>query len=211
MILVSKILYLDHLPLLSKLFSRNPKNEIGDVWFNVGFPALTPPTLRGSMAIILNNNFLVENSEYFNYGSIIDLGGLEFGHIRFNQAPLTIKMGFRCDYAKFSKMLSDLHQQGNNIWQSVLHHRPGDEKLLDILHRHFPTNILSELKGKEDPHYWIYEFALQNGFCFKEHHVIGFYFPNTYRDISVVRQTIRILGDRAKSYNPKFGIESVLA
>lgn len=198
----SKILTLDKVDII-KILVGTSKTSSRDDYFNLGYPLLNPPTLRGSIVLSLHDNFLQDNCDYFKYGSPIDIGSIKFNFIENAEEIIDLA---KCDYEKFTVLINLLKNLHHHHYQTFLKHEPSNETF-EIIQRIFDKKVSAIMQESHDPHLWIFEFCLGQGYSIKKHHIKHICIPNTYVNIEPFYSLVKNKEIPTKIYNPKYGIE----
>ena len=206
----SKVLTLNKLHIIDNILD-NFENGSGQAdYFNIGLPIVNPPLLRGSIVIHLDVQFLTDNFRFFKKGSPIDTGSIKFGFFKPNfENDLFLEM-IHCDYYKFQSLVLDLFELPSQSLKNLSSHK-ACETLRPVLEKYFSTTVIDFMYGEINPHAWIFEFCLDEGYMLKEKHVKKMFIPNTYLSNPKIRKLNRVLKRKIVPYNPKYGIEGLLS
>lgn len=203
--LASKIATFNKLEFLTLLAGyKSKENTARKEYFNIGHPIENPPTLRGSIVIEFNINFLFDNHNHFEYGSPVDMGSLNAGHIKTRDE---LAFDFKMNFNDFSKMLIEISKAGANDIKEFHSHRITNrvkqaiESMLGLEAADFICNDKSQ-------HARIFEFCLNQGFAVHESHVETIYIPNTYTDNRIIKLISKRFPDEIMTFNPKYGFEN---
>jgi hypothetical protein len=207
MLLVSKILTLNKIHILEKIFSSNYNSIASPIdYFHVGHPITDPPRIRGSITLKLDKQFIIENSDYFNYGSPIDIGSIKFGFFDIENIDLFIQK-IECSYSRFINFLTEVEYLSPQVIAQLMHHRSTPEAR-EVLEKYFDHSVANFMLKNNDPHAWFFEFALNAGYSLRKEHIQEIIYPNTYSNVSIFQEIKKMVGDKAKVFNPKFSVDS---
>ncbi|WP_130472091.1 hypothetical protein [Candidatus Magnetaquicoccus inordinatus] len=204
----SKVLYFNSLHLLRKIIRYEQFISGAGVYFFIGTPVLSPPSLRGNMVLELSESFLVDNKEKFVYGSPVDIGGLEFGLLGEAQDIDIIKRKSMCCYDDFFSFFVEVRAALVEEFPRIMRHQQS-ECSLGVVNKYFGNEVASFLRRYADPHAWAFEYKLQSDFILHADHVERLFFPNTYREISEIKMLLPILKEKMIEFNPKYGFDHV--
>lgn len=173
-------------------------------YFNIGHPIDSPPTLRGSMIIEFNMSFILDNEDFFEYGSPVDIGSLMAGYIEMrNSASSDIKMSF----FNFSKLLAEVSKVDNYGKHAFLRH-----EITDVVHGILKENIRLDIadfiRSDKNPHSRLFEFCLVRGYKIDTDHIKKIHIPNTYTNSMVMKRISARFKGRIMTFNPKYGFEN---
>ncbi|KXF82214.1 hypothetical protein [Enterovibrio coralii] len=202
MISISKILTLNKIDILSFNGSIIERND----YFSLGNPILDPPTLRGTVIVELNYKFLTDNKEFFIYGSPIDIGGVEFGFIKVNRSITDFVDSAKCDYNKFSSIISGISNNPASLEMMKLH--TYSEHSLKVIENAFDSSVFEVISSSNSPHLCMFEFCLRKGYRLAYEYVEKIFIPNTYASSELFSEIVESLSSKVIVYNPKYGIES---
>lgn len=202
--LVSKIVTFNKVEFLALLATGSTNHHSArKEYFNIGYPIDNPPTLRGSMIVEFNIDFLIDNQVFFEYGSPLDIGSLMAGYINLK---IDKELNFRMNSDNFTTMLARISKTGADDIQEFLSHR--------ITGR--VSQIIEDMLGKEmadfiredmNPHSRLFEFCLNEGFNISGTHVKKIYIPNTYADHHIISLISKRFSGKVSKFNPKYGFE----
>ncbi|MEB8534633.1 MULTISPECIES: hypothetical protein [Acidithiobacillus] len=205
----AKILTTEKRHILEKLTrSSDTRSAMEPDYFHLGDPLLDRPTLRGSMVLALNEGFLLDNKRSFLYGSPMDVGGLRFGFINPPGDRSRLLQLVQCDAYKFFAFLSALAEVPNEARLALFSHRPHEavRAIISDVFGHEVSQSMFTLG--DDPHAWLFEYALRPDYILKPEHVSSLWCPNTYKNTDSFRTLRRLLSGRIHYYNPKYGLEA---
>lgn len=177
------------------------------VHFFVGDPPLRPPTIRGTILLRLNANFLIENSEKFLVGRPIDLDGIAFGHLPALPNALS-KEDLEWDVDRFFAACSSFASLDQNSWKrfsSLRHPEPALEKISHVC----PPAALSYMREVESFHARAFEYELAHDYKLTSRHIASLHVPEAYTVDTSIRKLANILGPKLVPYNSKYGLEAV--
>lgn len=150
-------------------------NPLPGCFLNFGHPISNPMTIRGVGFIELNDSFYIDNIDNIQYASIVDIGGLKFGHIndpvlRENIYDLNLNPYVFYELAK--EAFSSKSKNRIFLTKAIEH------KLLHI----FGSEITKSIIRCNSPNARIFEFQLnENGFL-KESHINKLLLANHYKN-----------------------------
>lgn len=205
----AKILTTEKRHILQKLLRlADTRAVVSPDYFNLGNPLLERPALRGSMSLVLNEQFLVDNKDSFLYGSPVDVGGLRFGFINPPCDRSRLIQLVQCDARRFFAFLEAIATVPYDARVALENHRP-HEALRGIITDFFGREVSHTMFALgNDPHAWIFEYALKPDYVMRPEHVTTLWCPNTYLSTDDFRALRRLLSGRISCYNPKYGIEA---
>lgn len=207
---MSKVLTLNKAHILQGLKSADGEivTELVD-YFLLGHPISSPPRVRGSILLYLNEGFLEDNANCFLFGSPVDLGSVEFGFFNVGENKSEFIKNCKCDYIKFTALLSALYDLELSAKDKILKHKATNEAR-GVLNEFFEPSVVDFMYSTEDPHAWIFEVAFQGPYFIKKSHVENIIIPNTYRNSEGFSALAATFSNQLKTYNPKYGIEEAL-
>lgn len=189
--IISKILY--HEGIIKVLAALNDsQSNLSGEYFNFGYPTMEPCTLRGNGLVILNNRFYEDNIDCIEYGSIVDIGGVEFGHI--DSSILRNNVGRL-------KLSPDIfYQIGNHCFSNgvLSKERFNSCTLIKV---EYGDEIFHEIQSMKNHHARFFEFKVTNNAVLKEDHIERLAAPYGYR---------KNKHEKVIFYNSKYGIEYAL-
>lgn len=208
MTVITKTLNLGKLDFLHLLTGEGLNISSSLEYFHLGYPIKTPPSLRGSIIVCFNHKLLTFNRESFVTGSPIDNGSIEFGFIKVNCDIKSFMKQSNCDYDKFSHLARRISDSNKIIRYSIYNHRR-TPSFRNILQNYFEPEVVTAMFEDENPHRWIFEFSLKNGFIFENEFLEHMYIPNTYMSNPVIKKIVFNMKNKVRFYNPKYGIEGI--
>lgn len=205
----AKILTTEKRHILRKLLrSADTRSVVAPDYFHLGNPLIDRPALRGSIVLALNEQFLVDNKDSFLYGSPVDVGGLRFGFINPPCDRSRLLQLVQCDAHKFFAFLGALTTVPAEAHVALTCHRP-HEALREVISDFFGREVSQTMFALgNDPHVWLFEYALKPDYILRPEHVSSLWCPNTYMSTDDFRALRRSLNGRINYYNPKYGIEA---
>lgn len=202
----SKVLTLNKLHIIENIIDTANLGSVKADYFNIGNPIDNPPSLRGSIVILLNLSFLTDNKQFFKIGSPIDTGSIKFGFLKPDiENELFFEM-ITCDYIKFYSLTLDLFSLPSSSLDNLNSHRECTS-FKPVLDKYFSTTVINFMYREKDPHAWLFEFCLDTGYILKKNHIDKIFIPNTYISNPMIKKLKNILKDKVVKYNPKYGIE----
>ncbi|MFK3840786.1 hypothetical protein [Serratia sp. NPDC087055] len=202
----SKVITLNKLHIVENIIGAVNGGSSQVDYFNIGSPIENPPLLRGSIVIDINMLFLTDNSDYFKMGSPVDTGSIKFGFLKPNTDNDLFLQMLNCDYDKFLALTLDLFKLPFTSLEKLNCHK-ACITLKPVLEKYFSTTVVDFMYHEKNPHAWLFEFCLNNGYLFTEKHINKMFIPNTYLSNPVLKELNSLLKDRVVQYNPKYGIE----
>ncbi|HIF9258506.1 TPA: hypothetical protein ACX6RA_001550 [Photobacterium damselae] len=201
---VSKMVTFNKTSFLNRLSNEiDNSKKCHKEYFNIGHPIDSPPTLRGSMIIEFNMNFIFDNEVFFEYGSPIDIGSLIAGYITPHNFEVSdIKM----NYCSFKRVLTDLTNINSIDKQAFLRHKITDS-VHAILKNHTKNEVADFIRFDHNPHSRLFEFCLDGNYKIDIGHVKRIHVPNTYSNIDVIRKISGRFKGKVITFNPKYGFE----
>lgn len=200
----SRILTFNKTEFLTLLATGNTGNHtIRKEYFNIGYPIGDPPTLRGSMIVEFDINFIIDNHAFFKYGSPVDIGSLNAGYINTNNKDFDFLMNFE----RFTTMLTKVSKTNSFDIKEFMSHRVTD-KVNQIIEEMLGIEIAHFILNDKNPHSRIFEFCLNEGYTVRNNHIKKIYIPNTYTDNNLIKLISKRFTDRLTTFNPKYGFES---
>jgi hypothetical protein len=209
----SKVLTLNKDKFLTRLSpQRNAPKDRGDVeYFNVGYPILRPPTLRGSIIAVLQYEFIKKNKSAIIFGSPIDTGGILFGLFGNHANTGDLVSECKCDGEKFLKLLDSLQQELDDKDLEKFYHHQLNSNIVDILKRFFSSRVIDLIVDNGgNPHALMFEISLCNKYVIQEEDVVELYVPNTLNFKEVLPSFWPGSLTKVRKFNPKYGIEHAL-
>jgi hypothetical protein len=207
MILSSKILTLNKQHILDKIYLETGKTHPKQIdYYTLGYPIINPPRIRGSIILQLNKSFLIDNQNFFGYGSPIDIGSIKYGYFKPPGNTDKFIKNMTCNYQKFIELINELEKLPDNAISHIINH----ERALEarpILLRFFDRNVVDFMFSCNDPHAWMLEFSLQGSYLLRQNHIKKILYPNTYSETSLFTKLSNKLFGKTSVYNPKYGIE----
>ncbi|RYU42115.1 hypothetical protein ERW49_18225 [Aliivibrio finisterrensis] len=205
MIKISKVLTLDKIEIFNSLVNCDGNVNRID-YFSLGEPILDPPCLRGTIIIDFNFQFLLDNQDYFDYGSPIDVGSIKFGFIKINSDVERFIESTKCNYNKFFNVIEKCSFKKSPF--DMLSNHIFSMEYLEIIENYFQLSVVDLIKKSNDPHTWLFEFCLKEGYQLELEHINKIFIPNTYLFMSPFLELNKINSQKIVTYNPKYGIES---
>jgi hypothetical protein len=191
-VVISKIIYYQGiLKLIGAL--QNGEVLLSGEYFNFGYPIISPCTLRGNGLVLLNRRFYEDNCENIEYGSVVDIGGVKFGHIDNNLLKNNLEK-LKIDPSRFLQIAEHCFDRGV---QKVK--RLAQSQLLIETYGEF---IVFAIVSSDDPHVRIFEKKVSNGAKLKSSHIDRVALPIGYKKIAKHK--------KITFYNPKYGVEHAL-
>lgn len=187
--------------------SRIGDRQVRGVHFFLGDPPLNPPTVRGSVLLRLNQQFLLDNSAHFLVGRPVDLDGVKFGHLPELPCDLSIK-DLELDRLEFIDVCHRLAMLKPTEWarfSSLRSFAPALNSLKNIL----PDSLIEYMRSTENFHARAFEYELSESYILRPQHVLSLNIPITYMRTAVAKKLSARLGAKLRTYNPKYGIEEV--
>lgn len=202
----SKLINFGKTGLLERLGgATSPRLTIGNLeYFNVGFPISHPPTLRGSMIALFNEEFIEDNASSISFGSPIDTGGLKSGMIKTNQPLEKTINEAKCCPQKFIKILKKIHGSASSHSLSKFYKHEPTPEIIEIIRPFFSKEILEMIeKNPENPHFFIFEYCLTENYTINASHIEKIFMPNTLRPSSIIPKIAK--SQKIAKFNPKYG------
>ncbi|WP_234494230.1 hypothetical protein [Vibrio maritimus] len=201
---VSKIVTFNKVNFLNNLsnehaFSKGYQKE----YFNIGHPIDSPPTLRGSMVVELNVNFIFDNKDFFEYGSPIDIGSLMAGYINPHNFEISET---KMDFFTFSRLIKDLLNVDYSDKHLLLKHQI-TESVHEILKLYLRNEVADFVMYDSNPHSRLFEFCLSGNYVLDSRHVKIIHIPNTYTNSNLIKKISSRFKGKVMTFNPKYGFE----
>jgi hypothetical protein len=209
----SKILTLNKNKFVTRLSQLDDApNDSGSVeYFNIGYPILDPPTLRGSIVALFRKNFIEKNKDAIVFGSPVDTGGIAFGLFENLDDPLSLVSDCKCDGDKFLSLLNSLKENLTPNDVEKLYQHKISLGAIDVLRNFFSSRVVNLIINNEfNPHSLIFEFSLSNKYLIDAGDVEKLYVPNT---LDCQNLFPNFWPDNVKNiikFNPKYGIENAV-
>jgi hypothetical protein len=187
--------------------SRIDDHQVRGVHFFLGDPPLNPPTVRGSVLLRLNPQFLLDNAAHFLVGRPVDLDGVKFGHLPELPCDLSNE-DLELDRMEFIDVCHRLATLEPTEWASFSSGRssaPALDALKDIL----PISLIEYMRSTESFHARAFEYELSASYILRPQHVSSLHMPTTYTRTAAAKKLSARLGAKVIPYNPKYGIEEV--
>lgn len=206
--IITKTLNLGKVNFLKKLSGINISSNTNDSeYFHLGYP-IYPLSLRGSIVVRLNFNFLSDNEQSFIFGSPIDTGSIKYNFIT-SQLPIDeFIFNVTCNYKKFHSLCMELKKIPILELDNILHHS-ATYNFNKIIDNYFTSEISDVIKKSTNPHSRLFEICLDGDFYIKKEHVISIYIPNTYCNTPFFKEIAKIHPDKIFPYNPKYGMDAI--
>lgn len=200
----SKIITFNKAEFLVLLATGNTNNHSArKEYFNIGHPIDNPPTLRGSMIVEFNIDFLIDNQVFFEYGSPLDIGSLMAGYIN---PKIDKEFNFRMNSDSFTAMLARISKTGADDIHEFLSHRI-TARVSQIIEDMLGEEMADFIREDINPHSRLFEFCLNVGFNVSGSHVKKIYIPNTYTDHHLINLISKRFSGKVMKFNPKYGFE----
>ena len=188
---ISKILY--HQGIVKVLKALNSsKCDLSGEYFNFGYPNMEPCTLRGNGLVILNSCFFQDNIDCIEFCSIVDIGGVEFGHI--NSTLLKNNVG------RLKLNSNTFYEIGVHCFVDGILSKERFNTCTS-LKVEYGDELYYEIQSMNDPHVRLFEFKVTNDAVLKEEHIEKLAIPYSYRNNK---------HEKVMIYNSKYGIEYAL-
>ncbi|RJG18458.1 hypothetical protein D4A39_08295 [Alcanivorax profundi] len=156
------------------------------------------------MVVEFKMSFILDNEEFFEYGSPVDIGGLSAGYIGLeNYKASDLKVNF----FDFDKIISEISAVRFYERQKFLEHEI-TESVYGILKSNFNNDLADFIRFDENPHSRLFEFCLAGGYKINEDHVQKIHIPNTYKNSLLMKRISDRFKGRVLTFNPKYGFES---
>ncbi|HDF2329680.1 TPA: hypothetical protein PC537_003306 [Morganella morganii] len=206
--IITKTLNLGKHNFLKKLSDTNISSNANDTeYFHLGYP-INPLSLRGSIVVRFNLNFLSDNEQSFIFGSPIDTGSIKYNFIT-SQLPIDeFISNVSCDYKKFYSLCMELKKLSTPELDNILHHS-ATYNLNKIIDNYFIPEVSDVIKKSTNPHSRLFEVCLDGNFHIKKEHISSIYIPNTYCDTLLLKKITKIYSRRVFYYNPKYGMDVI--
>lgn len=202
--MISKITTLSRPAILAKIFQLSSdlskQTSLGThEFFDVGLPMTEPFSPTGTIAIVLERNFLHRNKLNFLWGSIPDNGGVKNGFLP--HLSRDSYKDIRLNYHNFLRILKKIDALPRGCMEDVFSKRRSAS---------FCSSIRGILKNEvidgmlESPMQAArrIEFCLNESFQVQDCDVRAVFVPNTYRHL-LSRRMARIQQSKIVFYNPR--------
>jgi hypothetical protein len=205
----SKTLTHRHAHLFDALADTRTILTEGD-YYVLGYPVINPARVRGSMVLLLNDDFITDNVSFVDIVSPFDRGGVQSGMLELGTDKVSLIEQSKTDIATFQAFLIYIRDQHPSLLSDIMAHKHSKE-LADVMRKYFPAVIVEAMLSSHNPHAWYFEFRMGRGYTIKVEHIASVLVPNTYRTVIARLTSAGLVESQIVCFNPKFGYEYIIA